>query len=306
MTEQRSLHRKLAEVMGIVERIPKNGTAPQILGGFKFVQVGDAADVIRKALAERHISMLPTGMDVVGQTEHQTKSGGTSTTLDLRMFWTLTDGESGETATIVSYGAGADTGDKYSGKAQTNAMKYALLMGFLLSTGDDPELGDSSDRGKRTRQRAPDRPDEPAPLAEVPTPVLLGVETHHGLAGTSTKQSTDGEMRQTPDGPSFGFALALGDNRKLSQVQVPPPLSSALDTALGGSKKIDGLEVTVTGEMWDMPWQKDGRWLWFKRLVVSRIETPEFTLPAPTEAPTAPLFDSEAELDAALDKAGAP
>ena len=71
----RGLHAKLAEVMAEVERIPKNGKAPAAMGGFPFVQVGDAADAIRKALAQRGVSMLPTGLEVVGEQEHETKSG---------------------------------------------------------------------------------------------------------------------------------------------------------------------------------------------------------------------------------------
>ena len=137
-TETRSLHRKLAQVMYEAERIPKNGTAPREMGGYKFVQVGDAADYIRKALAEKVITMMPTGVQVVAQHEGTTKSGAPIMTVDLITEWTLTDGESGESITIMSYGAGADMGDKYSGKASTSAMKYALLTGFLLSTGALP------------------------------------------------------------------------------------------------------------------------------------------------------------------------
>lgn len=155
----RSLHRKLAQVMYEVDRIPKNGTAPAAMGGFKFVQVGDAADVIRKALAEHNVSMIPSAVDVIGETEHATGTGKMMTTLTVRTTWTLTDGDSGETAVIQSLGAGADMGDKAAPKAQSNAMKYALLMGFLLSTGDDPEGSDSSDR----------QPHRPAPAAPRPT-----------------------------------------------------------------------------------------------------------------------------------------
>ena len=143
MTEgTRSLHRKLAQIMYEADRIPKNGKAPPAMGGFAFVQVGDAADYIRKALGEHVITMMPTAVRIINQADRQTKAGGSMTTVDIVTDWTLTDGESGESIVIQSFGAGADAGDKYSGKAQTNAMKYALLMGFLLSTGDDPELGD--------------------------------------------------------------------------------------------------------------------------------------------------------------------
>jgi hypothetical protein len=141
-----SLHTKLAEVMGIVERIPKRGRAPAAMGGFPFVQVGDAAAAIRKELAARHITLMPISMEMVSENEHETGRGGIMTTQTLRVTWQFTDGDNGETFTIQSFGTGADRGDKASPKAQTNAMKYALLMAFLMPTGDDPELEDSSDR----------------------------------------------------------------------------------------------------------------------------------------------------------------
>ena len=147
MSDTRSLHRKLAQVMLEAERIPKRGRAPQVMGGYPFVQVGDAADYIRKALAEQLLTMVPTSVRVVGMQDRVTKQGGNMTTVDLIVTWTITDGESGESITIESFGAGADGGDKYSGKASTSAMKYALLTGFLLSTGEDSELGTSEAEG---------------------------------------------------------------------------------------------------------------------------------------------------------------
>jgi hypothetical protein len=158
VSETRSLHRKLAQIMYEADRIPKNGRAPEAMGGYPFVQVGDAADYIRKALSEKVISMLPTAVRIIGQTDRPTKSGGTQTTVDIITDWTLTDGETGEYIIIQSFGAGADGGDKYSGKAQTNAMKYALLMGFLLSTGDDPEQGEDEHRPARASTTPPPRP----------------------------------------------------------------------------------------------------------------------------------------------------
>jgi hypothetical protein len=169
MTETRSLHRKLAQIMYEAERIPKNGRAPDAMGGFPFVQVGDAADFIRKALADKIITMMPTAVRIISQTDRPTKSGGSMTTVDLITDWTITDGESGESIVIQSFGAGADGGDKYSGKAQTNAMKYALLMGFLLSTGDEPEMEyhEPASRPRQTARTAPApvRATESAPVA---------------------------------------------------------------------------------------------------------------------------------------------
>ena len=161
-TETRSLHRKLAQIMHEAERIPKNGRAPQAMGGYPFVQVGDAADFVRKALAEQVLTMMPTDLRVIQQVDRTTKAGGSMTTVDIVMDWTITDGESGESIVIRSFGAGADGGDKYSGKAQTNAMKYALLMGFLLSTGEDPEPEPARPAARPAPAPRPTQTEEPA------------------------------------------------------------------------------------------------------------------------------------------------
>lgn len=168
-----SLHTKLAQVAYEVDRIPKNGHAPREMGGYSFVQVGDAADAIRKALAEKKVTMIPSAIEMLGESEHPTKAGGTMTTVTVRVTWTLTDGDTGETAVIQSMGTGADTGDKFTPKAQTNAMKYALLMGFLLSTGDDPEGAAIPERESRPPTRAQNghtRPAAPPPATNVPDP----------------------------------------------------------------------------------------------------------------------------------------
>lgn len=148
----RGLHAKLAEVMALAGRIPKNGTAPAGMGGYKFVQVGDAADPIRKALAERGVTMMPHQIDLIEDgieagpfVESTAKSGTGMTTLTIRTTWRLTDSETGEFYDLPALGTGQDSGDKFAPKAMTNSMKYALLMGFLLSTGDDPEAADLSD-----------------------------------------------------------------------------------------------------------------------------------------------------------------
>ena len=70
MPDKLSLHGKLAQVMYEAERIPKRGRAPAAMGGFEFVQVGDAADVIRKALAEHKVSMIPSAIEFVDSIEH--------------------------------------------------------------------------------------------------------------------------------------------------------------------------------------------------------------------------------------------
>ena len=48
---------------------------------------------------------------------------------------------------IKTYGDGLDTGDKAPGKAMTYGDKYALMKGYKISTGDDPDKDPSPEQG---------------------------------------------------------------------------------------------------------------------------------------------------------------
>jgi hypothetical protein len=272
----RSLHRKLAQVMYEADRIPKNGSfkQPGEYGHFKFVQAGDAADVIRKALAEVGVSMIPTAIELLSEAEHTTAKGGTMTTMTVRTTWTLTDGDSGETAVIQSMGSGADSGDKASPKAQTNAMKYALLMGFLLSTGDDPETSDSSDR--RPRRATPE-----------PEPEETFTTHDGGLIGKAGvgKGDADFQARMTPNGMRLAFRLTQG--RKGYKVIAKDALAEAL-AALRAT--IEGERITVWGTLVDETFTpKDSdRPITYQVIHAERIQTADYTLPAPERATDTP------------------
>lgn len=281
MPETRSLHGKLAQVMYEVERIPKNGTAPAAMGGFKFVQVGDAADVIRKALAEHKVSMIPSSIELIGEAEHPTSSGKMMTTMTVRTTWTLTDGDSGETAVIQSMGSGADMGDKAAPKAQSNAMKYALLMGFLLSTGDDPEMSDSSDR---QRQAPPPRPPAPARNPE------FDVTPQSGLIGTAVAQGTqDFELRQSPD-DGFTLPFRIKNGQSSFIVLAEDDLAAAISTV---KPQVQDKRVTVWGHWTDetIPAKGTKPEISYRVLHLTRIQTPDFILPAANDQPEQPPDD---------------
>lgn len=292
-----SLHRKLAQVMYEAERIPKNGTAPQVMGGYKFVQVGDAADYIRKALAEKVITMMPTAVHVTGQVDRLTKNGGNMTTVDLVTEWTLTDGESGESITIMSYGSGADAGDKYSGKASTSAMKYALLTGFLLSTGDDTEAHDTT--GQRPPPaRLPARTDpatqDPAPTSDPYTEQeeMVGRVRRKGTIRVGTAEGYKLDSRIGPDGRVIGFRLEVGPEKHIPQCLVMGPLGDALFTVTGGKPEtLKGVTATVAGILYHVKNNRPDGQSWY-RLHVDAIETTvnglEVVLPADEALPEPP------------------
>jgi hypothetical protein len=279
--EKRSLHAKLAEVMAEAERIPKNGTYTG-QGGFKYVLVGDAADAIRGQLASRKVSMLPSAVEVVSEREHETRSGGTMTTLTVRTTWTLVDGETGETAVIQSIGTGADAGDKASPKAQTNAMKYALLMGFLLSTGDDPEQSDSSDRQAHQAEE---------------TLELIGVDTLSGVIRKGGAERYLCEWRETPTGPVIGFALKRSGDKDFPQVGLMGDIAAALyatgDFPTGA--ELIGQKVSLKGRFYAV--RRPGKTT-YTRVIVGQsdkdyIETADWRIPSKEPEVVSPLREEE-------------
>lgn len=152
MTEAKklSLAAKVARIMEAVGYVPKSGT--NSAQNYKYVQAAQVADKVRDELVKLNVSMTPTNIDVIS--EGLTPSGKQSL-LTLRFTWTLTDGDSGETLSFQSVGTGADSGDKAAYKAATGALKYALLTGFLIPTGDDPENETVADAAKRLFDEKP-------------------------------------------------------------------------------------------------------------------------------------------------------
>jgi hypothetical protein len=135
-----SIHRKLAEVLTAVGYIEKAGTnASQ---GYKYVMAAQVADKVREELSKRGLSIVPATVDVIesGKTISEKQS-----LITLKVTWRITDSETGEFVEFQSVGSGSDSTDKGVYKAQTGALKYGLLMGFLIPTGDDPE-NEGSDR----------------------------------------------------------------------------------------------------------------------------------------------------------------
>lgn len=127
---------KLAQVMGLVERVAKNGKNE--LQGYRYVTEADVLECVRGALAERHVMLIPH-IEATAWAELPTKSGGTQRLCTVNIRFDFMDGESGDVLSVPMVGQGMDAGDKALYKALTGAEKYVVLKTFLVSTGDDPE-----------------------------------------------------------------------------------------------------------------------------------------------------------------------
>lgn len=137
---KRSLVRKLAEVMGEVKRIAKNGRNDHF--GYDFATEADIAEAVRDEMAKRHLMLFPDVIDEQWEKVPR-KNGGETRLCTLTVRFTVEDGDSGETRVFRMKGQGEDALDKATYKAMTGAEKFALLKLFLIPTGNDPERVDS-------------------------------------------------------------------------------------------------------------------------------------------------------------------
>ena len=229
----KSLVWKLAEVMSVVERVPKRGRND--FHKYDYATEADIAQAIRQALAERHILLIPEVTKYLQQELGPNKKGEARDPLTvLDMVFTFRDGETGESLAQPWVGIGQDGGDKGVYKAMTGAEKYFLLKTFLIPTGDDPEHDNGA--GKRPRQvtveaptRAPAISEAAEPLAEPP-------------AGATRLQRS--EARETSRGKAYWL---LVDHLGVESVTWIPQLGSLAEQVIQDQ---DPLYLSCKGQ-WD-------------------------------------------------------
>lgn len=129
----------VAKSVGWVEKRGKNEAQK-----YDYVMAADIAAELRGKLYEQGV--IVTASCGTPTTKEYTSSQGKPmriTTVSVR--WTFIDSESGEEISVSVPGEAMDSGDKAVYKAMTGSLKYAMMMNFLLPTGDDPEKDSASD-----------------------------------------------------------------------------------------------------------------------------------------------------------------
>lgn len=137
---------------------------------------------------------------------------------------------------------------------------------------------------------------------ELITPI--GNITRSGAIAKGDGLRSDLQARLQPDGYLIGFRLEVGDGKAIPQVVAQGPLGAALHAAVSGdTASLHGVRATVEGDLVEV--QPAGRRR-FHRLLLTRIETEEWTIPArdplpdppgPVETvPMLPLDETEREL----------
>lgn len=147
--QERSLVRKMAEIMKQVKYIQKKGFNSH--NNYNYIKEEDVLEALRDQMAERNLMIFQNMVEKEVTESGKTRSGAAKFLTTIKMQYTIVDGDSGEERSISTGGQGEDTGDKGIYKATTGANKYALLKLFMIPTGDDPEL----DEGMQQSQQAP-------------------------------------------------------------------------------------------------------------------------------------------------------
>jgi hypothetical protein len=144
----------------------------------------------------------------------------------------------------------------------------------------------------------------------------LGTITRSGVIAKGEGLRSDLQGRPQPDGHyAIGFLLEVGDGKDRPQCVATGPLGTALYLAADGDPStLHGTSVTVEGDLFEVT-RPGRRKLW--RLALTRIQAPDWTIPADdapegeppesNEAPSIPLFDDaeQARIDAALEAVAA-
>lgn len=125
----------------------------------------------------------------------------------------------------------------------------------------------------------------------------IGSITRSGAIAKGDGLRSDLQARLQPDGYLIGFRLDVGDGKAIPQVVAQGPIGAALWAAVGGdTASLHGIRATVEGDLVEV--QPAGRRR-FHRLMLTRIETEEWTLPARDAAdPDEPPAGDEARPEA--------
>jgi hypothetical protein len=141
-----TLHADLADVMGIVGYIQKDGKNQA--QSYKYASAEAVLKKVNEQLSARGICIESTAelchFNVTHyETSGTTRGGDPFTKQNFRsdavVKLTLSLTRDDDFVTVQGIGASTDLGDKAVMKANTAAIKYCLTNAFLISWGDDPE-----------------------------------------------------------------------------------------------------------------------------------------------------------------------
>lgn len=138
-----SLAAKLCQVMRACAVVPKDKENSQ--QRYKYASSDAILEKVNPALVDAGLATVCL-MEILNRQPRTTNSGGMWELVTVRCRITIIDTATGATIETEGVGQGFDGGDKSLSKAQTQARKYAWMLALNISTGEDPEGDDKTDK----------------------------------------------------------------------------------------------------------------------------------------------------------------
>lgn len=147
-----------AEACGYVQKDGNNS-----FHKYRYASAANILGHVNDALTKAGLAVVDTLPEVVSES-----GSGKDRLVTARMTITVADTDTAERATFRGLGSGMDAGDKAVMKAVTAATKYAWMGAFSISTGDDPEADEQTDKNAAQGQKKPDAKAPPPKREEPP------------------------------------------------------------------------------------------------------------------------------------------
>lgn len=126
---------------------------------YKAVGEGDVLRAIKPIEAKYGVYSYPFKRDILQSEYYTNKDGKSNQFMRIETTYRFVNIDRPEDyIDITTYGDGVDSQDKAPGKAMTYGDKYALLKGYKIETGDDPDGNQSGDLGNKQSPAAPAAP----------------------------------------------------------------------------------------------------------------------------------------------------
>ena len=145
-----NIFQKMAAVTNELQTVAKNLTVSTGKNNsYKAVSERDIIDAVKPLEFKHGIYSYPIDREIVeshileSDTEYGKKTTFFSRIKTIYRFVNMDDPE--DYIETVTFAEGIDSQDKGSGKAMTYADKYALMKGYKISTGEDPDQNGSVD-----------------------------------------------------------------------------------------------------------------------------------------------------------------
>lgn len=159
-----------AEACGYVQKDGNNA-----FHRYRYASAANILGHVNDALTKAGLAVVETLPEIVSET-----GAGKERVVTARMTLTVGDTETTERATFRGLGSGMDSGDKAVMKAITAATKYAWMGAFSISTGDDPEADETTDR----------RASKPTPKAPPPANPINALGIEHPQSHVARREVT--------------------------------------------------------------------------------------------------------------------